>query len=225
VDRAYVRITDDSAIMPTAFVIDASASMAFPIPSLAKWRLAQLITLGLAFVATSQGDPIALAVAAHHTVRRPWQACRGVLADLTRVLNGIVPSGSAALGPVVDDTAGRTRGRLVVVSDFLGGHETVLTRARELTAAGIMVYAVHVVAREELSPPGHLAVVSDPEDPAVRRPLTRGTRATYVARFAEWRSTLRQAWRDAGASYALAVTDVPVAHMIHDIMSMHPSRT
>ena len=224
-DRAYIRITDDHAVMPTVFVVDASASMGFPLASLAKWRLAQLVTLGLAFVATGEGDPVALGVVAAQTVRRPLQMRRGVVADLTRALDRVAPSGSGTLTPLLDEMAGRTRGRLVIVSDFLADDATLLTRAHALTAAGVTVHAVHVVAREELSPAERIAVVSDPEDAAVRRPLTRRSRAAYLDRFGEWRATLRHEWRAAGASYVMAVTDEPVDRIVHEVIYSHASRT
>jgi uncharacterized protein (DUF58 family) len=223
-DRAYVRITDDHAIMPTVFVVDASASMGFPLPSLAKWRLAQLVTLGLAFVAAGEGDPVALGVVTDHTVRRPLQMRRGVVADLTRALDGVAPAGSSALTPLIDEMVGRTRGRLVIVSDFLGDDASLLTRAHALTAAGVTVHAVHVVAREELSPAERATVVSDPEDATLRRPLTRRARAVYLARFGEWRATLRQGLRAAGASYVMAATDEPVDRVVHAVIHSHASR-
>src|SRR3954464_8074237 len=61
-DRAYIRLATDRAILPTTIVLDASASMAFPITSRGKWKRAQEITVGLAAVVHGDGDPIGLAV-------------------------------------------------------------------------------------------------------------------------------------------------------------------
>src|SRR5918995_1856987 len=47
-DRAYIRLSNDRAILPTTVVLDASASMAFPVESLAKWNLAAQLAIGLA---------------------------------------------------------------------------------------------------------------------------------------------------------------------------------
>ena len=148
---------------------------------------------------------------------------RGAVADLTRALDAVAPAGSGTLAPLIDEMVGRTRGRLVVVSDFLSDDADVLARARALAASGVTVHAVHVVAREELSPPEEALVVSDPEDPSVRRPLTRRTRAAYLARFDEWRSRMRQEWRTAGASYVMAVTDEPIGRLVHEIIHSRAS--
>src|SRR5688500_9769341 len=39
-DRAYIRLSNDRAIFPTMIVLDASASMAFPLATNGKWILA-----------------------------------------------------------------------------------------------------------------------------------------------------------------------------------------
>src|SRR6478735_11701764 len=38
-DRAYIRLSNDRSILPTMIVLDATASMAFPVATLGKWRL------------------------------------------------------------------------------------------------------------------------------------------------------------------------------------------
>src|SRR3954469_4503869 len=61
-DRAYIRLATDRAVLPTAIVMDASASMAFPLLSNAKWHQAQKIAIGLAAVVHADGDPVGVAV-------------------------------------------------------------------------------------------------------------------------------------------------------------------
>jgi len=46
-NRAYIRLSNDRAILPTMIVIDASASMAFPVATNAKWKLAAQLGVGL----------------------------------------------------------------------------------------------------------------------------------------------------------------------------------
>src|SRR4051812_15825188 len=61
-DRAYIRLATDRAILSTSIVLDASASMAFPLATHAKWKLAQEIAIGLAAVVHADGDPVGVAV-------------------------------------------------------------------------------------------------------------------------------------------------------------------
>src|SRR5919199_2640731 len=49
-DRAYLRITSERATLGTMFVLDASASMAFPARTLEKWSCARRLAVGLAAV-------------------------------------------------------------------------------------------------------------------------------------------------------------------------------
>src|SRR5215212_2504509 len=62
-DRAYIRLSNDRAILPTTIVLDASASMAFPLGSLGKWILAAQVGIGLGSVARNSGDPVGLVIA------------------------------------------------------------------------------------------------------------------------------------------------------------------
>src|SRR5437660_3131869 len=47
-DRAYLRLATDRATLPTTIVVDASASMRFPVTDRAQWRFAVEIAVGLA---------------------------------------------------------------------------------------------------------------------------------------------------------------------------------
>src|SRR4051812_9841273 len=47
-DRAYVRLTTDRATLRTAVVVDASASMAYPLETRGKWVRAREVAVGLA---------------------------------------------------------------------------------------------------------------------------------------------------------------------------------
>src|SRR5678816_2903673 len=62
-NRAYIRLSNDRAILPTTIVLDASASMAFPLPGLGKWSVAAQTAIGLAAVARNSADPVGLVIA------------------------------------------------------------------------------------------------------------------------------------------------------------------
>ena len=215
-DRAYVRLTDDHAVLPTTMVLDASASMAFPVATLGKWRLACELAVGLTAVAQASGDPVGVRVVSGSAmlaeVRRTTR--RGVVALAAETLARITPGGS---GPAIPRAPGRDTGRVIYISDFLDTSEAYLAEARAAIAAGGEAYAIHVVAREELDPPARAVLVNDPEHPAVRRPLVQETRAEYLANFAAWRADLQRAWLGAGAAYALVPTDEPAARAVRRI--------
>lgn len=217
-DRAYIRLAEDRSLMATWFVVDASASMAFPEATNAKWTLAVDVTLGLASVALAAGDPVGLLIA--HRAAPPRSAARsrrGTLSEMAATLGAIEPAGGASLAPLIADA--RPGVRVVVVSDFLGDEEQSRFSASALIAARCDVHAVHVVAREELEPAGQAIRALDPEDPSIVRPLDDTLRARYVSTFAQWRQGVAAAWRHVGASHTEVRTDEDAALAARRVIS------
>jgi len=208
-DRAFIRLTDDHALLTTNLVVDASLSMAYPSESHEKWRLACALAVGLAAVAHASGDPVGLLVPTPSGARRLAPRTRhGVVGEIARALAEVRPEGAHALAPLLAPLA--SGGRLVIVSDFLGesdGEDALRSAAAAYAAAGGEVYAVHVVAAEELDPPRRAVLAIDPERPALRRALVDANRAEYVAAFAEWRASTARCWREIGASFVSVSTD------------------
>src|SRR5688572_3109742 len=97
-DRAYIRLSNDRAILPTTIVLDASASMAFPTATLGKWRLASELAIGLAAVARSSADPVGLVIARDgQSIQLPPRSRRSLLHELIRTVADIEPGGDEPL--------------------------------------------------------------------------------------------------------------------------------
>lgn len=204
-DRAYIRLSNDRAILPTMIVLDASASMAFPVSTNAKWMLAAQLGVALGAVARNSGDPVGLVVAQdEEPLMLAPRMRRSVTLEIIRAVSGTRPGGNAPLAPSVS-IAAQYGGRLVIVTDFLGDAAELLTVASRLVAAGREVHAVHVIAREEIDPSSDAAMVSDPESPSVRRALTVETRDSYIAAYAAWRDKIAHEFADAGVTYTTAI--------------------
>jgi uncharacterized protein (DUF58 family) len=217
-DRAFLRITNDRATLGTTLLLDASASMAFPLVTQGKWVQACRIAIGLAAVAHSAGDPVGAIVPGEKGMAElPPRTRRGVIGEAARLLETIAPSGSASL--VAALTLVRPTQRVVLISDFLGEGDTLLRAARERITAGADVLAIHIVAREELDPPGAAIIAIDPEHPELERSLVVETREGYRAAFATWRAELARAWREAGAAYFEVPDDEATDHAVRRIAS------
>ena len=216
-DRVYFRLSDDHVSLTTLIAVDASASMAFPDGARSKWNVARLLAVGLAAVAHASGDPVGLVIAAAPPVVLPARSRRGVLAELIRVLECTRPDGRVALAPLVGDP--RQAPRLVVISDFLGDTEALRTAVAHGLVGGREVYAVHVVAEEELEPAGGILAV-DPEDRAVSRALVAETLDGYRDRFAAWRRGLHDDLRRAGATVTEVVSSEPAARAVRRIVRL-----
>jgi len=204
-DRAYIRLSNDRAILPTTIVLDASASMAFPVDTNAKWKLAVQLGVGLAAVARSSADPVGLVIAREDgIVQLPPRARQGVIHEMIRAVGGVEPGGGEAISPVMT-AATRASQRIVLITDLLGDAEDLLANASRAVIAGREVHLLHIVAAEELDPPRETLLVADPEALDERRPLTDDTRDAYVAAFAGWRDRISHDWSDAGIPYTMAV--------------------
>ena len=204
-DRAYIRLSNDRAILPTMIVLDASASMAFPVSTNAKWMLAAQLGVALGAVARNSGDPVGLVVAQEEEpLLLAPRMRRSVTLEIIRAVSGTRPAGNASLAPSVS-VAAQYGGRIVIVTDLLGDSAELLTVASRLVAAGREVHAVHVIAAEEIDPPSDAAMVSDPESPSVRRALTGETRDSYITAYAAWRDQIAHEFSDAGVAYTEAI--------------------
>ena len=215
-DRAYIRLATDRAILPTTIVLDASASMAFPIVTREKWRAAREIAVALAAVVHADGDPVGVAVAddAGHMRIVPPRTRRGVVGEITRVVDSARPSGANALAPTLQ--AMRTR-RIAIITDLLGDAADLLRVARVHIVGGGEVHLIHVVAREEIDPPRRTMLAADPEQMTLQRLLAESTRRDYDVAFADWRADMARQWRAAGAAYTEVVTTETTPHAVRRI--------
>lgn len=215
-DRAYIRLANDRAVLPTTIVVDTSASMAFPVTTRAKWRLSQELAIGLAAVAHGDGDPIGVALhdANAKTMILPPRTRRDVVAEIARVVLSGEPGGSEPLAPIVRSLRSA---RLVLITDLLGDEEEVLRAVRAHMVSGGEAHVAHVIAREELEPPRRALLAADPEQAFVQRMLVEGTRREYEERFASWRADVARRWRASGAWYTEVVTDEPVPRAVRRI--------
>jgi uncharacterized protein (DUF58 family) len=205
-------------VTPTCLVLDASASMGFPDGAAAKWSLVRQLAVALASVAHTGGDPIGLMICGHPSATLPPRTRRGVVAEVMRVVERVSANGSSSLAASVA-TAGRVSARIAIVSDFLGDLDDTLRVARELIASGRDVYALHVVAKEEIDPPAAISAVADPENAEVRRALSGDARAGYERAFREWRETTARCWLGSGAAYRMIITGAePVSHSVRRIV-------
>lgn len=204
-DRAYIRLSNDRAILPTMIVLDASASMAFPVETNGKWRLATQLAIGLAAVARSSADPVGLVIAREENpVQLQPRTRQGVIHEMIRAIEERGPGGSQPITPAFT-AASRVAGRVVLISDFLGDADDLLNNAARAIVSTREVHAIHVVAPEEIDPARETVLVSDPEAPDIRRPLTRDGRNDYLSAYSAWRDRISHDWSDAGVSFTLGI--------------------
>jgi uncharacterized protein (DUF58 family) len=217
-NRAYIRLSNDRAILPTTVVLDASASMAFPVDTLGKWYLAAQLAVGLAAVARNSADPVGLVIAREgEMVQLPPRTRQSVIYEMVRAVSDLTPRGSPPLTSALD-AAVRMSGRIVLISDFLGEEGDLLASVSRAVVAGKELHALHVIAPQEIDPPKETLLVSDPEAPEIRRPLTGDARDVYVKAYSQWREQTAHDWSEAGVSYSVAIVgDEAPDHLIRRV--------
>ncbi len=217
-DRTYVRLSNDRSVLHTVLVVDASASLAYPVASLEKWRFARQVTIGLAAAALRGGDPVGLVVAASTGLHRIAPRARvGTAQDIARMLGAIEPSGNEGLAPAL--TFARIPGRVAIISDFLGDTEALLKAAARLSAGNREVHAIHIVHPNELDPPRDATSFVDPERSEVRRSLAEPARERYQSAFATWRADIARSIRMSGAHYHEVVTSGDAALAVRRVVT------
>lgn len=218
-DRAFVRLSDDRALLSTWLVVDGSAGMAFPDGTAArsKFACAKQVAVGLAAVAHASSDPVGLLVVHGGGVQRvPPRTRRGTVAEIARVLDAVQPGGSTALAPSLALLP--THARLVVITDCLGDADAMLKVAAAHLVAGALIECVHVVADEELVPPSGTHLVHAPVAEPDRRVLAPAGVAAYRARFDAFRRDLATRWRGVGAGYTEVTTGADAARAVRAIV-------
>ncbi|MEP6765421.1 MAG: hypothetical protein ABJB66_13980, partial [Gemmatimonadaceae bacterium] len=221
-NRAFVRLTDDHALVSTWLVADASASLAFPQTEVdgrpTKWNFLRAIVVGLAAVAHASADPVGLLVASGTGARLVPRTRRGMVREIGRALEETHCIGASVIAPLLSPLSANCR--VVIVSDLLGDFEDTLRAAGQLVVAGAHVDCVHIVAVEELELPDGSFLAIDPDDDSVApRALHRAARAEYRAAFDEFRAEAARRWRAIGAGYTEARTDVAPARVVRHVVS------
>jgi len=224
-DRAFVRLTDDRALVSTCFVVDASLSMAYPEPQAqreratpTKWSTACALTVGLGTVASASSDPVGLVVAgADGVVQLEARTRRGTIAEIARTLDATRCGGAVSIATALAMIPQSTR--LIVVSDLLGDFDALIRATAQRSAAGAIVEYVHVVAAEEVLLPSGQFLARDPDDVALERVLTPKAVANYRRRFDAFRADIARRCRASGAGYSEVRTDAPLSRAVRQIVS------
>jgi len=222
-DRLYSRQFRETTNLGAMFVVDLSASMAFPtadagraqqpVPS-SKFAIARAATAVLAALIIDQGDAAGLlAVESQSGVQYfPARSGRHHLHSLLAALARLTATGREGVAQSLRRLGAllRRRGMVVVLSDFYED-EPALAEIRRLTRMGHDVIVMHVVAPEERSLPDGSAI--EFEDLETGRTLVTNptaTRATYEKRFATFLSEIRDRVRREGVDYLRLSTGEPL---------------
>lgn len=215
-DRLFLRLFLEEEDLHFYLLVDNSLSMEFGSPT--KLRYAKQVAAALGFIGLVNMDRV-MVESFNDRISQSSPALRGrkSLFRLLNFLNQLEPAGPSDLSKSLKTFSLKAPGRGVVVllSDFLdkGGYEEGM---RYLIARNMDVYAIQILAQEEIEPPyvGDLKLTDvedgDEAEVTVSAPLLNRYRETLNA----FRGSLSEFCTRRGMNYLFTSNQVPFEKLV-----------
>ncbi len=213
-DRLFVKLFEEEEDTDVHLLVDASGSMAVGSPP--KLEYAKRLAAALGYVGLAGGDRVG-AVALHGTQLDllPPRRGRAHAHHLFRFLESQRPEGPTRLAEAVRAFAPRHRGLVVVASDLFdpAGAQGFLDRLRH---AGLAVFVVHLLAEEDLRPPGwgELRLMDAETGESVEVTVDGSLVREFTARRDAFLEGVREYCGRHGIPYVRATTAFPVEDLV-----------
>jgi uncharacterized protein (DUF58 family) len=215
-DRLMLRLFEEEADIPIYLLLDASQSMAHGSPG--KLEYAKQLAAALAYLGLLNHDRVNVA-AVTDTVREvlPTRRGKNQAPQVFRFLEGVQPSGGTSLQGALRRyfAAPRTRGLLILISDFLdraGLDESfaILRRFRH------DVMLLQVISPQERDPqlPEEVVLVDAEDGTAHELEITPALLAAYRETFERHAQGIEAYARKYGWGYARVQTEVPLEDLV-----------
>ncbi len=217
-DRLFLKLYEEERELPVRIFLDASESMSFGFP--AKFDFARQVAAGIGYVALCGFDRVGLTIFPDAAAQRlspaenlTESAARGALRTVRgrksslgyfQNLHALHAGGTAQFNPALKRGAmeARQAGIAVVLSDFLDpdGYEEGL---KALVGRGFQVYAVQILAPEELDPStfGDLRLVDSETGKEQDVTFGKFRLASYQASVAKYVQRLREFCKGRGIAF------------------------
>lgn len=214
-DKLFLRLFLEEEDLHVHLLIDNSRSMDFGSPT--KLRYAKQVAAALGFVGLVNMDRVGIEAIGGGPARSPQYRGRASLWRLVKFLDELPAGGAGDFSRAVRSFSLRATGRgvVVVLSDFLdkGGYEEGF---RYLMARNLDVYAVQILAPEEVEPDvtGDLKLTDvedgDEAEVTISGPLLKRYQETLAA----FRAGLAGYCTRRGMSYLFTTTRVPFEKLV-----------
>jgi uncharacterized protein (DUF58 family) len=215
-DRVYLKQFEAETNLSCYLVLDVSESMSYQGPgaALSKLEYAECVTAALAHLVLRQRDSIGMATI-DQAVREfvPASGNPARLDEVLHVMQQAEPVGKSDLAAALAETADRLGRRcvVVIVSDLLGGVDSLSRGLRRLRHARHEVIVLHTLDAAELEFPFERATLFrglEALPDVLAEP--HGVRAAYLATLERFLDEMQSACRASQADYQLARTNEPL---------------
>lgn len=219
-DSLYIKLFEEREDLTLHLLIDASRSMAFGSPH--KLTFAKRLAAALGYIALSGHERVAIEAFSGDSVQR-ITPCRGK--GSTHKLFSFIESIEADGGTNLEDSChaylarNRTKGVAVIISDFFDedGFEGPI---RRLNQAGSDLYAIHVLAPEEIKPKlsGDLKLIDSETQAYAEISVSRALMKRYERNRDDFLDSVRRYCTARGVGHVAASSDTSIEELTLDLL-------
>jgi uncharacterized protein (DUF58 family) len=186
-----------------------------------KFAFASRLAAGFAYLATLENEKYALSLFCKRLYAGEPKRGRIKLFQSIDELDKVQPHGGTNLKPVIDqfESLITTTSLVVLVSDFLGDTDEILSSIYRLSRHDLVVIQVLAPEEVELRFGGDVKFVdAETRQPLVTR-VTEGERKEYLRKLEEHNSRIRAACNQVGADFFSFRTDRPIFEAFTEMLS------
>jgi len=216
-EKLYIREHEEERSLVVHILLDASGSMGYE----GKFTYASRLAAGFAYLATLENEKYALSLFCKRLYAGEPKRGRLNLFQSIDELEKVQPRGGTNLKPIVDqfESLITTTSLVVLVSDFLGDTDEILSGIYRLSRHDLVVIQVLAPQEAELRFGGDVKFVdAETRQPLVTR-VTEGERKEYLRKLEEHNTRIRAACDQVGADYFIFRTDRPIFEAFTEMLS------
>jgi len=222
-DRYYIKQYQQDTNFVCHLLIDGSESMNYGGGNVTKLQYAKILSACLSYIVLHQRDAISLNMF-DTEIRDQFSRTDnpGKIHDIMRKLSGFKATNETRLGKVMNDLAGQTRPRsiVVVISDLFDDEAAFQTNIERLRFQKSEVIVFHVLDKDEMEFPftGTVKFIGL-EKAGELQTSPAAIRKSYLKSFDEFRARVRRICDRTGSHYVLANTSVPIGETLSEYLA------
>ncbi len=216
-EKLYIREHEEERSLVVHILLDASGSMGYE----GKFTYASRLAAGFAYLATLENEKYALSLFCKRLYAGEPKRGKSSLFQSIDELDKVRPYGGTSLKPIVDqfESLITTTSLVVLVSDFLGDTDEILSGIYRLSRHDLVVIQVLAPQEAELRFGGDVKFVDAETQRTLITRVTEGERKEYLRKLEEHNSRIRAACNQVGADYFSFRTDRPIFEAFTEMLS------
>ncbi len=216
-EKLYIKEHEEERSIVVHILLDASGSMGFG----EKFSYASRLAAGFAYLATLENEKYAISLFCKKLYPGEPRRGRRYLFESIEELDEVVPKGPTNLRLVADqfELLVRSTSLVVVISDFLGDTESIVSSIYRLAGHDLIMVQVLAPQEADLRFGGDVKFVDmETGQPLITR-VTEEERSDYLKRLEEHEARIAEACNNVGADFFTFRTDRPIFDAFSEMIS------